>query len=119
MIRESSIWEKVDQEMKHLETKYQTLTKLHYDQANNYKMLIHGVMFGLLGGLFAAILYGLLIESLSPTYQLSILILVGLTFVYFIRKFVSEMKLWRKKALQVKQERDKVFSLLNSVRPNR
>ena len=46
--------DKIDyQERKHLETRFQTLAKIHFDNANNYKMLLLRVLGGLVGGLFA------------------------------------------------------------------
>jgi len=110
--------DKLHQDMKYIETKFQILAGIHFNNANNYKMLISGVMLGLLGGLFASIFYILIIEPLSQMYQYIFLIIIGGAFVYLIKKFSNEMKSERKKALQVKQERDKVFNLIDSLKSN-
>src|SRR3989344_1235475 len=106
--------DKLDEELKHLEKKFQTLAKLHFDNASNYKILLLGVLLGLLGGLFATLLYELVIASWSPEPKWLILILDGLLFAYFIYRFIKEMILSREKGLQVKRERDRVMQSFDS-----
>lgn len=107
--------EMIYQERKHLETKFQTLAKLHFDNANNYKMLLLGVLLGLLGGLFATLLYELVIKHWQPEPQWMIFILVSIMFAYFIWRCIKEMSSSHKKGLQVKQDRDGINLILDSL----
>lgn len=115
MVNADNLQNTLDSKREYIETRLQTLAKIHADESSSYKMLLLGVLLGLLGGLFATLLYEVIIASLPEWGKGAILVVTTILFALFIVIFARDMKKARDKVLQVKNDRDKIMSLLESL----
>jgi len=106
----------IDNDKAKLETKFQTLAILHRNKIDMYKMIILGVLFGLLGGLTATIFYDLLIKPMEWWGKVIILVILAGLLIYFIRDYIKRMKVSDIQIQKTMKDRNQVMNALDSMK---